>query len=104
MIFYLKNDNRGLVRWIFIIIIAIIILSYFGFDLRSIVEADDTQDNLGYVWGGVVMIWDNYLTKPVLYLWNDIFIDLIWSAFTENMGVIKGGGPVIDPELAPELF
>jgi len=102
--FNLKNDNRGLVRWIFIIIIAIIILSYFGFDLRGIIEAEGMQNNLSYVWGGVIYVWNAYIAGPFDYLWNDIFIDLIWSAFIENMEIIKGGGPVIDPEIAPKSF
>ena len=102
--FKFKNDNRGLVRWIFIMIIAIIILSYFGFDLRSIIEAEGTQNNLGYVWGGVVAVWDKYLASPVLYFWQNIFLDLIWSAFVENMKVIGDGGPIIDSDLVPKLF
>ncbi len=102
--FNYKNKNKGLIKWIFLIIIAIIILSYLGFDLRSIVEADETQNNLNYVWGGVVMVWDNYLANPVLYFWQNIFLDLIWSAFVENMENINGGGSIINPELAPETF
>ena len=92
MIFKLKKDNRGLVQWIFIIIIAIIILSYFGFDLRSIIEADGTQNNLEYTWGGVVMVWERYLASPVLYFWQNIFLDLIWSAFVENWESLKEEG------------
>ncbi len=103
MIFKFKKDNRGLIKWIFIIIIAIIILSYLGFDLRAIVEAEGTQNNLNYVWGGVVMIWNNYLSDPILYFWNNIFLNLIWSAFVENMEIIGNGGPIINPDLIPEL-
>jgi len=98
-----KNDNRGLVKWILIVVIAVIILSYFGFDLRSIVEADATQDNLGYVWGGVVMVWNEYLSTPVLYFWHNIFIDLLWDSFVENMERIKVGQPTTIEEMSPGL-
>ncbi len=94
--FKFKNDNRGLVKWIFLIVIAIIILSYFGFDLRAIVEDDGTQDNIGYVWGGVVHVWEGYIKEPFDYLWNDIFIDLIWDVAVENLKRIKDGGPVYE--------
>ena len=87
------NRQRGLIKLIIIIIIAIIVLSYFGFDLRSIVEAPQTQDNLGYVWGFVVSIWDNYLKGPILYFWNNIFIDLLWETFVSNFERIKAGEP-----------
>jgi len=102
--FKFKNDNRGLVKWIFLIILAVLILSYLGFDLRSFVESEGTQSNLQYVWGGVVHIWGTYLVGPFNYLWNDVFLGIIWSAFTENMDTIKGGGPIIDPDLAPKTF
>lgn len=88
------QDQRGLINWIIIIIIAIVVLSYFGFDIRAIVEDDDTQNNIGYVWGGVVYVWEHYLMGPLGYLWNDVFIDLIWDSFVENMERIKGSGEI----------
>ena len=99
-----KKDNRGIISWVFLIIIAVIILSYLGFDLKSIIEGEQSQGNFAYLWNGGLYIWEQYLSSPILYFWNNIFIDLIWSSFTENMEVIKGGGPVISPDLAPEIF
>lgn len=98
-----KNDNRGLIKWIVIIVIAVIVLSYFGFDLRSIVESDATQNNLGYVWGGVVTVWNEYLSQPILYFWNNIFIDLLWNSFVDNMGRIKEGRATTIEDMSPQL-
>ncbi len=98
-----KNDNRGLVKWIIIILIAVIVLSYFGFDLRSIIEADQTQGNLGYLWGLGVITWDKYLSQPILYFWHNIFIDLIWETFVENMERIKNGQPTTIEDMSPQL-
>ncbi len=97
------NKQSGFIKLIFIIVVAIIILSYFGFDLRSIVEAPETQGNIGYVWGGVVYVWENWLAGPISYLWNDIFIDLLWDSFIENLERIKGGETTTITELAPEV-
>ncbi|MFC1720875.1 hypothetical protein ACFL0K_01330 [Patescibacteria group bacterium] len=98
----ITNTQGGLIKTIIIIIIAVIILGYFGFDLRSIMESEPVQKNLSYVWNFIVNIWDNYLQRPALYLWNDIFIDLIWESFIDNMDRIKEGEPT-DLELnAPE--
>ncbi|MBU4479853.1 hypothetical protein KKG48_00205 [Patescibacteria group bacterium] len=96
-----KNNQSGFIKWILIIIIAIIILSYFNFDLRAIVESPETQGNLGYAWGLVVIVWDDYLAGPILYLWNDIFIDLLWDSFVDNLERIKGGEPTTIEELSP---
>lgn len=85
------SQKKGLIKTILVIIIAIIVLSYFGFDLQSIVESPQTQGNLGYVWGLGVTLWQDYLAQPVLYFWNNIFINLIWEAFTSNMERIRDG-------------
>ena len=97
------NTESGLIKLIVIIIIAIIVLSYFGFDLRAIVEAPETQGNLGYVWGLVVHVWDTYLVGPATYLWNDVFIDLLWNTFIENMDRMKAGQPTTMEEMAPTI-
>jgi hypothetical protein len=85
------NQKRGLVKIIILILIAIIVLSYFGFDLRGIIEAPQTQENLSYVWGLAVFVWTNYLMQPVLYFWNNIFINLLWEAFVNNLERIRDG-------------
>jgi len=99
----LKNKQSGFIKLIFIIIIAIIILSYFGFDLRTIVESPETQGNLGYVWEGVTYVWVNWLSLPANYLWNDVFINLLWDSFIDNMERIKGGQATTIEELAPTM-
>ena len=98
-----KNDNRGLIQWIVIVLIAVIVLSFFGFDLRSIIESDLTQNNIGYLWGLGVMVWNDYLSQPILYFWHNIFINLLWDSFIENMERIKAGETTTIGELAPGL-
>ncbi len=95
------NKQNGFIKLIILIIIAIIVLSYFGFDLRSIIESPGTQDNLHYVWGGVITVWDNYLAGPAYYLWNDVFINLLWNSFIENMNRIKAGHSTTIEEMSP---
>lgn len=85
------NQKTGLIRTIILIVIAIIVISFFGFDLQGIIEAPQTQKNLSYVWGFVVMVWDNYLSVPALYFWHNIFLNIIWDAFTDNLDRIKSG-------------
>lgn len=99
-----KNNNGGFVKWILLILIAIIVLSYLGFDLRAIVESEGTQNNLMYVWGIGVIVWYEYLSQPVLYFWHNIFIDLLWESFIENMERIKAGQATTIEEMAPEIM
>jgi len=70
--------NRGLIKMIIIIVVALLILSYFGINLRQIINAPTTQDNFSYVWNATVNIWNDYLKVPATYLWG-IFVDYAWK-------------------------
>lgn len=73
-----SNNQQGIVKTIIILIIALLILSYYGFNLRSTVESPTTQNNFSYAWGGVVYVWDTYLAKPATYFYN-LFVNDIWD-------------------------
>lgn len=79
-----------MIKFVIVIVIVILILSYFGFNLKDFFERDIVRNNLRYAWDGVIYVWDNYLTRPFEYLWNDVFINLIWNSFIENLKRIKG--------------
>jgi hypothetical protein len=85
--------NRGFIRTIIIIVIALLILSYFGLNIRDIVNSPAGRDNFSYTQEVMIKIWDNYLEKPVTYLWNDIFIELIWNPAIEALEEMRDGEP-----------
>ncbi len=68
------KTNQGLIKTILIIIIAIIILGYFGFDIRSAIESPTTKDNFNYVQKIVWQVWNNYLKDIVMYIWNEVIL------------------------------
>jgi hypothetical protein len=82
-----------MIKWIIIGLIAIIVLSFFGYDLRAIIESPLAQKNLNYTKGGVEQVWDNYLKGPITYLYKNIFIGILWEAFIHNLGRINAGAP-----------
>lgn len=88
-----REPSRGLIRTIILIVIALLVLSYFGLNIRSIVNSPAGQENFSYVQELMIKAWDGYLKKPVTYLWNDIFLDLIWNPAIENLTKIKDGEP-----------
>lgn len=93
--------NQGFIKYVILIIILIAILSYFKINIKSIAESEIFKENFGYVWNWCKDVWDKYLAKPAEYLWNDIFIDLIWNPFVEMLKRIKEGGNII--EQVPKL-
>jgi hypothetical protein len=95
--------NRGLIGWIVIIVLALLILSFYGFSLRNLVNNPVTQDNFGYVATTTVSFWDKYLKKPADYLWNGVFIDLIWDPAIDNLTKMKDGQPTNIASSSPTL-
>ena len=82
--------QRGIVRTIIIIVIALLALSYYGFNLRSTVEAPLTQSNFSYVWSGVTYTWNTYLKNPATYLFN-FFVTNIWNPSIGDIQRINNG-------------
>ncbi len=68
-----------MIKWIIISLIGLILLGALGFDVRKAVESPVTQSNLEYAKNVVVYVWNKYLQKPATFLWNEVFIKLIWN-------------------------
>ena len=78
------KSNQGLIKLLILILIALIVLGYYGISIRNAVQNPTTEDNISYVWNGTVYVWDAYLKAPAGYLWN-IFINDIWTPAISNL-------------------
>lgn len=67
------ETQRGLVKLIILIIIAIVIISLFGISLRDLKEEGTITDNFTFTKQVIVDTWNNYLKKPFIWVW-DFFI------------------------------
>lgn len=90
----------GLIKAVILIVIALLIVSYFGINLRQVVNDPVTQDNFGYVATSTITIWDKYLKIPATYIWKDVFLDLVWEPALDNLTRMKNGEPTIYEEAA----
>lgn len=86
-------QQGGLIKLLVIFVIVIVILSVLHIDIRSIVESEGVQANFSYIWNFTKVVWSDYLSDPVTYFWNNIFIALLWTSFVDNMERIKAGEP-----------
>ncbi len=87
------SESAGFIKWIIIIIIAVGIISYFGLDLKSIFESETARQNYAWLWNWAVYLWENFLDTPVLWVWNNVVINVFWKIFKlglENIGNISG--------------
>ncbi len=101
----MKNSlNRGgLLRTIVLIVALLIVLGYFGFNMRNIVASPVVHDNLIYAKELVVTGWNNYLKRPSTYLWNQFFHPYIRTPFFETLERMKDGGPAVTVDQVPQL-
>jgi len=98
----MKTD-QGLIKWIIIIVIALIILGYYGFDVKKAVQSPTSQSNLTYVQQIISNVWHNYLQKPASYLWKEVFLKLIWYPALDNLKKIGNNEPTSIDKEAPKL-
>ena len=66
--------KKGLIKTVIVIVIALIILGYFGFNVKDIIDGPTVQANLHTALNIVSKIWNNYLAGPVLAV-----VKWIWS-------------------------
>ena len=73
-----KNTNRGgLVRTAILIGIVLILLAYFGLNLRGIVASQTFQDNWQFVSGLAIDIWTKYLSVAIMFFWDRVISPLL---------------------------
>ena len=81
--------KQGLIKMIILIVIALIVLGYFGFDIKGIMSSSTVQGNLSYVWDFVKTFWNNYLAAPVVYVWDNLIIGVVWKVFQHGLNLIQ---------------
>jgi hypothetical protein len=64
------QQNKGFVKLVILILVGILILSYFGIDLRGLVNSDATRENVSYVWSFIQGLWYDYVKTPVIFILN----------------------------------
>ena len=62
--------QKGFVKLVLLIVIALVVLGFFGYNLRDIVNSPTVHDNLAYVWDLVVKFWDTFLATPFHWFWD----------------------------------
>ena len=86
-----RENRSGFVKQVLMVLIALIILSVvFKIDLRKVSEDPQFKQNVDFVEEKVVWVWDEYLSKPIKYVWNNIFAGIVAKIFTpENLDRIR---------------
>lgn len=100
----MKNFIKGgisILGVLFLCFILILVLSYFKINIKSVVESPEGQSNINYVRGESTNFWNQYLKKPATYFWQDIFVEIFWKSFINNMERIRDNKPTDYEKAAP---
>lgn len=75
----LNRGEVGSIKWIILIILALVIASYFfDFNIQEAVEDEQTQSNFNYIKNNLITYYESYLKTPLDFFWNEIVINIIW--------------------------
>ncbi len=76
------GKNKGFMKIAFIIIVAIAVILFFV-DFKSLVDSKldskRLQNNVQYIKTLSVSIWEGYISTSAFYIWNKIFVKLIYT-------------------------
>jgi hypothetical protein len=88
-------SKKGLIKTIIVIVIALVILGYFGFNVGDIINSPTVQANLHSTWDFIVKVWNNYLSAPVVYVWDHFIVGLIWPLIKSILPAATSTPPVL---------
>ncbi|MEK7501548.1 MAG: hypothetical protein AAB777_00760 [Patescibacteria group bacterium] len=69
-------NRGGVITTILTIVALLIVLGYFGFNLRNIVNSPVVQDNLAFAKELALNVWNTYLKVPITYVY-DLIVKLL---------------------------
>ena len=82
------QPQKGFIKLIILIVLGLILLGYFGFNIREIIEGETVQSNLGYFWDLIVRLWVDYLRGPAVWIWDNI-ISILWDLFRDGLDKLQ---------------
>ncbi len=81
--------KQGFIMTIVIIVIAVILLNYLGFNFHDFLTSTKSQSVLEGIWNFVVNGWNKYLAQPFFTFWNKFVIGIVWETIKHILGGTK---------------
>ncbi len=66
----LVMNRGGVVRTVLFLVAVLIVLGYFGFNLRNIVNSPIVHDNLDFAKEVILNSWNNFIKPSLNWIWN----------------------------------
>lgn len=92
--------QQGLIRFLILLVIAVIILSVAGVSLDEVFGNKLVHSNFGFIFKWSRYIYDRFLEKPInitIRLWKD----LVWDTFLQTIDNLRQGRNAYDGIIPP---
>ena len=75
-----SNRKKGFIGTTIAIIITLAVLSFiYGWNIIDLIQSDIVQNIWSYIVKFFKIIWSEYLSSPVMYVWDNVVIGFIWK-------------------------
>ncbi len=76
-------SGNGFIHIVVIFVMAVIILSLLGVNLKALLLNKTLQENFKLVWDFTKLIWNKYLLRPTVFIWS-MAKKYIWMEFVNK--------------------
>ena len=84
-LFSVKKGGISILGILVFAVVAILVLSYFGINVRDVAESPSGQQNIHYIGGESENIWNAYLKQPADYFYQNIWLPIFWHPFISTI-------------------
>lgn len=85
-----KNKQGGFLRMVVIVIVTILILVYWGEDIKKFLETDQAKQIAKKIIVIMRDIWAGYIKVPLALIWDKVVVDIIWNMILKPLiGQVK---------------
>ena len=94
-----KKQQGGFIKLAIILVIVLIVLGYFGFNIREIIDSPMVSGNLSYAWNLAVTVWNKVLVVPATFIWDKIIVGMFWNNFVTIIDKAQTTAPAGQPTM-----
>ncbi|MDP2593205.1 MAG: hypothetical protein Q8P52_00950 [bacterium] len=71
--------QRGFIKTVIIVIVAIAALAYFGFDISDFLHSEKFRHAIAVTYNTLKLIWNDFIVRPALWVWYKIIVGFVWE-------------------------
>lgn len=107
-----STNNRGFMTIAMVILVAILVFTLAGFDLRAFIDSGEAKHYLTQGKEVVISVWErypgpywsSYIQPYITVIWNDILRDIIHTSIHASLTDVVNGDPTPIEKTVSELL